>query len=376
MPFEAPPSTTVVFYLDATDPMGEVKRADDLWSSPGLSTQKLHLILGHLYLLPWFTRQCFCHELPLRPFLDANPDLELGGLPVASKLSRYGTEPPYLPSLRVGPDTDRAAIDAFAERHGTPLVLKPLFGSRSRGVRKVHTTDPVVAAAGQEAMILQPYVEAPQEYGINVARVGDRITIYGLTEITLRSVWGDGERTLAALARATYGEDGAEGLERGEWTPPDGCRVPLQTAADVGGGSSFRDITDQVTPALRAACQDAADQIGLRFGRFDVKAESLEALQNGSFYVLEANGSPSLDLTLYDDRHSLSIKIERLRAHWEQFFQQARPCCSSAPNTWWLLSSLLWFAIDPERCAASLCDEVDHRELASGAEAERRAPGG
>jgi len=344
------------------------------WPSVGVPLQKIHLILCHLYLLPWFARQCFYHELPLRPFLDANPELELGGLPVASKLSRYGTEPPYLPSLRVDDTTDRATLDAFANEHGMPLVLKPLFGSRSRGVRKVASMDVVAAAAADETMILQPYVEAPQEYGINVVRVGDRIKIYGLTEITLRSVWGDGERSLAALARDEYDEEGMGELEHAAWIPPEGCRVPLQTAVDVGAGSSFRDITDEVTPALRAACQDAADQIGLRFGRLDVKAESLEALQNGSFYVLEANGSPSLDLTLYDGRHPLSVKIERLRAHWEQFFQQAKPCCSSDPNTWRLLSSLLWFAVAPGRCAASLCDEVDHRELAPGAETERRPP--
>ena len=357
--------------------MDDEARSDDgLWGTLGVSMQKVHLILCHLYLLPWFARQCFCHELPLRPFLDANPELELGGLPVASKLSRYGTEPPYLPSLRVDETTDRATLDAFAEEHGTPLVLKPLFGSRSRGVRKVTSMDVVADAAADETMILQPYVEAPQEYGINVVRVGDRIKIYGLTEITLRSVWGDGEHTLAALARDKYGADVLDGLERADWTPPAGCRVPLQTAADVGGGSSFRDITDDVTPALRAACQDAADQIGLRFGRLDVKAESLEALQSGSFYVLEVNGSPSLDLTLYDGRHPLSVKIERLRAHWEQFFQQAKPCCSPDPNTWGLLSSLLWFAVAPERCAASLCDEIDHRELAASAEAERRPPRG
>jgi len=110
-----------------------------------------------------------------------------------------------------------------------------------------------------------------------------------------------------------------------------------------------------------------ADHIGLRFGRFDVKARSLYALQAGDFHVLEANGSTSLDLTLYGDTYSLPEKIERLRAHWDEFFHQARPRVSPPENSWELLGTLLWFAIAPGRCVGSLRHEIDDRELGSRA---------
>jgi hypothetical protein len=330
-----------------------------------LCRQKVHLFLSHLYLLPWFARRFMGCELPLRPFLDANPSLELGGLPIAPKHTRYGDEPPYLPSLMIDEATDGSSITEFAADHSFPLVLKPLFGAHSRGVRKLVDREELRGISVEEPMILQPYVDAPKEYGINVLRIGPRIKIYGLTEITLQAVWGDGSRSLRALVRDAHGDDVADRLDDGEWVPDDGCRVPLQTAADVQAGSSFRDITDEVTPALRETCQDAADQIDLRFGRFDVKAQSLTALKDGDFHVMEVNGSPSLDLTLYDDTHSLSVKIERLRAHWNQFFQQARPCCSCDQNSWWLLSHLLWFILSPKECAISSWDEVDDGELAS-----------
>ncbi len=355
------------------NPVQSLKREAGEWR---FSMQKTHLILSHLYLLPWFARQFMGCELPLRPFLDANPSLELGGLPIAPKHTRYGDAPPYLPSLMIDDATDRSSIAEFADAHSFPLVLKPLFGAHSRGVRKLMDRDELQAISAEEPMILQPYVDAPKEYGINVIRVGPRIKIYGLTEITLRAVWGDGTRSLDVLVRDEYGDDVAETLDDGDWVPDEGCYVPLQTAADVQGGSSFRDITDEVTPALRETCQDAADQIDLRFGRFDVKAPSLSALKDGEFYVMEANGSPSLDLTLYDDAHSLSVKIERLRAHWDQFFQQAQPCHSCNQNSWRLLSHLLWFLLSPKECAVSSWNEVDDRELAAGAEAERRAPRG
>jgi hypothetical protein len=331
-----------------------------------MPTQRLCLVLCHLYLVPWFARRLFSCELPLRPFLDANPNLDLGGLPIASKLSRYGTDPPYLPCLVVDENTDGAALDAFADTHAFPLVLKPVFGAHSRGVQKLHGPGDLASVAVDEPMILQPFVDAPKEYGINVIRVGGRVKIYGLTEVTLRAVWGDGCRSLNELVAQKYGTDAAP-VDEGGRVPDDGEHVPLQDAVDPGGGSSFRDVTDAGTPALRKACQEAADQIGLRFGRFDVKAESLAALQAGEFWILEVNGSPSLDLTLYDDQHPLSVKIERLRAHWEQLFQQARPCQSDDRNSWYLLSTLLWFACAPEQYAASLRNEVDEGELASGA---------
>lgn len=332
-------------------------------SHSGISVQKLHLILGHLYLLPWFVRRSLECELPLRPFLDANPQLELGGLPIAPKLTRYGTEPPYLPSLTIGAQTSPSSIEKFVAEHSVPLILKPLFGSQSRGVRKVTSLEAITSAIEEEPMVLQPYVEAPKEYGINVMRVGSRLKIYGLTEVLGRAVWGDGEHCLRALAEEKYDATVAAQVENGAWTPPDGVRVPIQVAVCPGEGAC-RDVTDQVTPKLRGACERAADQIGLRFGRFDVKAESLEALQDGSFYILEANGSTSLDLTIYDDRYPLSVKIERLRAHWDEFFHQAQSYESTADNNWRLLATLLWFAVSPRKCIASFWDEINNRELA------------
>lgn len=342
------------------DARGLGSRGTDPW----IPVQKLHLILSHLYLLPWLVRRSFGCELPLRPFLDANPDLKLGGLPIASKLSRYGTDAPYLPTLVVDATTKRSELGAFVADHSFPLVLKPLFGAHSRDVRRVFTFEEIISVRTDEPMILQPYVDTPKEYGINVVRVGARVKIYGLTEVTLRAVWGDGRQSVRELAAERYGPEVADQLDEGDTVPPKGHHVPLQIASGLEGGSSFRDVTDEVTPELRAACQGAANQIGLRFGRFDVKAESLQSLREGDFYVLEVNGSPSLDLTLYDENHSLSVKIERLRAHWEQFFQQARAYQSSEQNSWRLLTTLLWFSLSPRRCVTSFGNKVDNGELA------------
>lgn len=318
----------------------------------GPSAQKLRLIFAHLYLLPWFARHCLDCELPLRPFLNANPQLALGGLPIAQKLSRYGTEPPYLPSLTVDEETSRSAIEAFVTSHSFPLVLKPLFGAHSRGIQKVHSLREVTHESEDEPMVLQPHVEAPKEYGINVTRVGSRLKIYGLTEVPVQNV--------SSSAPGSSDEHTSE-------------RCPLTVAARPREDNSFRDITDAVTLPLQTTCKQAADQIGLRFGRFDVKARSLAALQDGDFSVLEANGSSSLDLTLYDDRYSLWGKIERLRAHWSEFFRQARVGRSDGENSWKLLARLIGFTFFPAKSAGSLSNAADR---SAGRDSSKDAPPG
>lgn len=327
-------------------------------------TKASHVILSHLVLTPWLAGTCLRRRRSLvQLLLDANPDLALGGLPLASKLSRYGTNTPFLPSLIIDEETSQTSLSSFLSNHTFPCILKPIFGNRSRGVQKVHSLADISSHAGEQPMMLQPFVAAPNEYGINLARVGSDVKIYGLTEINLPAVWGNGQSTLVDLAETKYGPDIPYELPDPQSIPSENQYVPLQVARKHGKGSSYRDITGRVTSKLQAVCSEAAHQIGLHFGRFDVKADSLDALQQGDFYIMETNGSFSLDLTIHDNRHSLATKTRRLRAHWKRFFQQATSHQSSECSNIRLLYHLLWFMVSPKR-AISFWDEVDDWERA------------
>lgn len=295
------------------------------------------MCVSHICLLPWLARRFLRWGSPLEPLVEANEELPAGGLPIASKLSRYGSAPPYLPTLAVEESTDPDEIRRFADRHSLPLVVKPVFGNHSRNVHRVERVDGILELAAEEPMVVQPYLNLPCEYGINVVRVGREVRVSGLTEI-----------------------------RRGEPGRTDPCH---------------RDLTSETTPALREACQHAADQIDLDAGRFDVMATSREALLEGAFRIVEANGSCSLDLTVYDETHSLLRKIERLRAHWRQVLQEAtfshrNESRRNGSSTWGLVVDLACFLLTPQRFALRRGHEIEDRELTSSTESERGTPGG
>jgi len=254
--------------------------------------QTLKLLGGHTVLLPWLWRGFSRTGHGLSALLCANPDLADCGLPTAPKLSRYGSREPFLPSLAVDDPVDAAAVETFAADNGFPLVLKPLFGSRSRSIRKIESIEDLTARPLEEPMMLQPYVDLPYEYGVNISRIDGQTRVYALTEVRLRS----------DVAPETT-EHGAEIL---------------------GVTNGFRDLTEYISPQLVDACEDAARQIGLSFGRFDVKAASLEALLDGRFCILEANGPLSVNLAFYDESASLRERLDKLRLHWTELFRHAR----------------------------------------------------
>lgn len=75
---------------------------------------------------------------------------------------------------------------------------------------KVFCLDQVAEGMGKEPMILQPYVGASKEYGINILRVGDRVKIYGLTEIDMRTVRRNGTQCVHELDAEKYGPERLE----------------------------------------------------------------------------------------------------------------------------------------------------------------------
>lgn len=297
--------------------------------------QTLKLVGAHTVLLPWLWRGFARTGHGLRALLCANPDLADCGLPTAPKLSRYGSGPPFLPCLTVRDPVDVAAVRAFASEHAFPLVMKPLFGSRSRSIRKIRSVDELTAEPVEEPMILQPYVDLPCEYGVNISRIDGRTRVYSLTEVRLR---GD-------LVRRN-GDDGC---------------------ARLGVTNGFRDMTEYVSEPLVRACADAAERIGLHFGRFDVKAESLDALLDGRFRILEANGPLSVNLSFYDDTAPLRERIEKLRLHWAELFRHAGVRVATDLDAGRALRDFIHYFTRPRRYAVSFGHEVEHGNLATRA---------
>lgn len=274
-------------------------------------------------------------------FTAANPAIEGGGFAGESKwriLQRLAAPAEQRPATTCIPGT--AAVlakvrltESFiaANRLDWPIVLKPDIGERGDGVVLVHTIAELrgyFERAGGD-VLAQEYVPG-HEFGVFYYRLpGEgRGRVFSITLKRLPTVTGDGRST---LERLILSDDRAvcqarlflKRHARALWeVPPEGTVVRLAELGTHCRGAAFFDGAALITPALEAEFDRLSKGFdGFWFGRYDVRAESPEALQAGRFRVIELNGATSEATSIYDPAHRLSEAYATLREQWRIAFE-------------------------------------------------------
>lgn len=241
---------------------------------------------------------------------------------------------PFQPLEAGDPAARRQAIDAFRREHDLefPIVLKPDAGQRGSGVTIAHDErdiDRFLAQHPGDAMA-QQFVPGP-ELGIFYLRLPEepRGRIFSITEKVMATVVGDGRRRLeqlilddpSLLAMApTYLDLMASRLDE---VPGARVDVPLTELGTHCRGAIFLDGRRLRTEDLERACEEIARSFdGFYFGRFDVRAPSLEAFEQGrGFKILELNGVTSEATHIYDPKHGLFHAYGVLFEQWRWAFR-------------------------------------------------------
>ena len=228
----------------------------------------------------------------------------------------------------------RDRVEGFLDRHGLelPVVLKPDQGERGSGVaiaRDEATIDRFLRQQQGDA-IVQEYIAGP-ELGVFYVRLPDepKGRIFSITEKLLPTVLGDGRSTLEhliladprAVAMAPVYLDRLQ--DRLDTTPSEGELVPLVDLGTHCRGAVFLDGWRYHTEAMEQAFDTVAKSFdGFYFGRFDVRAPSIEAFQEGrDFKVLELNGVTSEATHVYDPKHRLGEAHTVLREQWRLAYE-------------------------------------------------------
>ncbi len=252
----------------------------------------------------------------------ANPRITTGGLCGESKLSildQVGSEAQALVAPACGvlarPDGVSAAEAAMAGFGlDYPIVVKPDIGCNGTGVRLVKDRAALArylqAFPPGETVVLQHYVEQPNEAGIFYVRHPDepRGRITSLTIKQAPVVVGDGRSTLRSLILADERARLVPHLylerlqDRLDSVPAQGEPVQLVFVGNHCKGSIFRDGRDLVTTALTEAIERLARAMPeFYFGRIDVRFESFASLRRGvGFRVIEINGAGSEATHIWD----------------------------------------------------------------------------
>jgi len=257
----------------------------------------------------------------------ANPRITTGGLCGESKLSILEQVRPeardlIAPAFGVrahpgGAAAAEAAMAGFGLRY--PVVVKPDIGCNGTGVRLVKhraaLADYLAAFPAGETVVLQRYIEHPNEAGIFYIRHPDEAR-GRITSVTIKQppvVVGDGRSTLRTLILADERARLVPHMylqrlgDRLDHVPPQGEAVQLVFVGNHCKGSIFRDGCDLVTPALTASIERLARAIPeFHFGRIDIRFESVSALRRGGgFWVIEINGVGSEATHIWDPRTKL-----------------------------------------------------------------------
>jgi pimeloyl-ACP methyl ester carboxylesterase len=274
-------------------------------------------------------------------FTAANPGIPGGGFVGESKWqilqalhAPNGAVPATILLPAGEPEAERAArVRSFVTSQSLewPLVLKPDVGERGDGVAIVGS-DEAVRRYLQRArgdVLAQEYLPG-REFGIFYYRLPGEPAgrIFAITDKRLPTVMGDGRATLETLIL----EDDravcivpflfAKHAARLGEVPATGEVVPLVELGTHCRGAMFFDGTALRTAALEAAVDRISKGFeGFHFGRYDVRAESVEALQAGRFRVIELNGVTSEATSIYDPAHGLLEAYRTLRAQWRLVFE-------------------------------------------------------
>ncbi|MEM6395678.1 MAG: hypothetical protein AAF741_04970 [Bacteroidota bacterium] len=276
-------------------------------------------------------------------FSALNPGMEGGGIGFGSKYEIGQMVPDrYNPAtVRILPEVseneanqlwDQLCKECLKNGRGnelSPFVAKPDIGYRGRLVKMVRSKEELAEYRRKHPlpMLLQEKISLSEEYGVLYFRRSgaQHGTVTSLTTKEFLTVTGDGQQTIAdLLARHPRGSTQIARLKReikGELNriPAAGETVALGEIGNHNLGTRFIDARELISPALTHRFDQLADEMpGFCYGRFDLKAESLEAVARGDFMILEINGALAEPTHLYDaEKNNYFTAVKDILAHWQ-----------------------------------------------------------
>lgn len=213
-----------------------------------------------------------------------------------------------------------------------PLIFKPDLGERGWMVRRIISREDVEKYLSEIKIdfLAQELVELPLEYGVFYVRYpsepsGKVTSIVGKEMLYVK---GDGTKTLEQLILAkdraklqwetlsqVYKNQLGEVIRSGE-------KIELVSIGNHCLGTKFLNENHLITDRLSNSFDALSKQIkGFYFGRFDLRAASIEDLENGNVKVLELNGCGAEPAHIYQPGYPIMKAFGVLWRHWSDIYR-------------------------------------------------------
>ncbi|HHP7242161.1 MAG TPA: hypothetical protein ACFCUD_10830 [Cyclobacteriaceae bacterium] len=254
-------------------------------------------------------------------FTSSNPSIDFGGYMGESKYDIYSLIPRhYLPvTTKISPVISIDELISVRDKSGItyPCIVKPDRGERGWKVEKIGSDRQLIAYHQNIKVdyLIQEFVDYKEEIGIFYYRYPNEQKGH-ISSLVLKehlSVVGDGSKNVRQLMMQNTRSyiQIKEASERRpalmDYVPHKGERIMLEPIGNHCRGTRFINGSGFISNQLVETFDKISAQInGFYFGRYDVKAASVQDLEQGiNFKILELNGAGSEPGHIYDSNYTL-----------------------------------------------------------------------
>lgn len=270
----------------------------------------------------------------LNYFCWVNPKMQNGGLIGYSKSHMLAQLPvEFCPrTVLLNPNHNFSHVEdlLLTQGYSYPFIAKPDKGARGYRVelienlkvfREYHRTS-------KQPYLVQEFIDDPMEFGVFIVRAPDKFYVSSLVQKEFLALVGDGKSTLEELF---YKHERAPKYYQKKDLPAyldrvllEGKTVLLEPIGNHCRGTKFVNANSYIDSELEATFEKLVQKMpDFYYGRFDVKAKSIEALKKGEFKVMEINGISAEPGHIYDPKYSLERAYKDLFWHWEKMAEIA-----------------------------------------------------
>ncbi len=221
------------------------------------------------------------------------------------------------------PDFQMLKTKEDPQKFTFPFIAKPDIGERGKQVELIQNqTDwKKYLEIAYFPLILQEYVDFPFEFGVFYARMPNEENgkILHITAKHFLQITGDGKATFGQLLsqkfraqkrlkhwKSYYHKIWDTVLKKEE-------EFLIEPIGNHNRGTEFYDGTQYKTVEMEAVFDSISQELsGFYYGRYDVKAQSLEDFQKGQFVILELNGTNSEPTHIYDSSFNLQKAYQEI----------------------------------------------------------------
>lgn len=271
-------------------------------------------------------------------FTATNPAMNNSGAVNQSKHNYLSKLPPHwIPkTLKISAKIQREELNKELKKNqfSYPLIVKPDNAERGKGVHLVNTTPQLwehIQTSKYNQLLLQEYINLPQEAGILYYRypTTTKGTISSITTKVFCTLVGDGESSWGELIkrneRIAHRTQELQAQFSNRWNE---CakkneHLLVEPIGSHNRGTQFLNGKQHNSVQLLNQLDQWAKQLpAFYYGRFDIKFNSWEELQQGKkFAIIEINGVNSEPTHIYDPSISLIEAYKIIFSHMKIIYE-------------------------------------------------------